>query len=663
MMSEAMEQEQWREWAEQAVNQFVRRFSEPYRLLAYHAALPLVLTPELLNYIRNEFLRGEALPWVAEVDLLLSDLCSQVGYELYAMKPQIRSLLLEQMAEDQRCGKLRMKAVAQVLMSYVKYLSQVSPQRRYELEAQRWAAMVFLGDEDCNRVAQEIAERLQQGEAQAQQQPDSQQGIRAEMARLTRIVNELEPQLRSQPALIEYAQLVQQLIKSPQSVDPEVMERSHRVEGVELRAPVFLVPPELRGSLSELSEAIAPIPGFPALQEFEFEVVTIGSSVQPSIAQSTDVVLEVFEFRVARIEGDLSKAVDLADVILIVRELAVQENRGTMSDIEGAILQGVFDGDTYEAIATRSNISVSHLKQAGRELGRWLSQAIGEKVTKQNMRQVLTRFTQYKAAVQFYPGEAQQFIESLGNGVPLEMVSIPEGQFEMGSPTDELERFDDESPQHPVSVPAFFIGKFPVTQAQWRAIASLPQVNRELNPDPSRFNGSDRPVETILWEEAVEFCDRLSAYTNREYRLPSEAEWEYACRGGTTTPFHFGETITTDLANYNGNSIYGNGVKGVYRSETTPVGSFEVANAFGLYDMHGNVWEWCADHWHDNYIDAPSDGSAWIEGGDRNLRVIRGGSWIDGPWNCRSAYRNRYVLDDRSDYLGFRVVCSVPRTS
>ena len=145
----------------------------------------------------------------------------------------------------------------------------------------------------------------------------------------------------------------------------------------------------------------------------------------------------------------------------------------------------------------------------------------------------------------------------------------------------------------------FFLAKYPITQSQWRFIAQLPQVHRELDLDPSRFKGNDLPVESVSWYDAVEFCDRLSQYTGRPYTLPSEAEWEYACRAGTTSIFHFGETITTDLENYNGTETYGAGVKGIYREETTVVGSFKVANAFGLYDMHGNVSEWCLDDWHE----------------------------------------------------------------
>jgi formylglycine-generating enzyme required for sulfatase activity len=252
--------------------------------------------------------------------------------------------------------------------------------------------------------------------------------------------------------------------------------------------------------------------------------------------------------------------------------------------------------------------------------------------------------------------EAQYFTEDLGRGHQLELVAIPGGKFQMGSPDDEERRDDDEIPQHWVTVKPFLLGKYAVTQAQWQAVAALPPVNIDLDSDPAVFKGANRPVERVNWHEAVEFCARLSQKTGREYRLPSEAEWEYACRAGTTTPFHFGPTLTTNLANYNGNYVYGSGPKGVYREQTTDVGSFP-PNAFGIYDMHGNVWEWCLDHWHDNYKGAPTDGSAWIEGGDSNRRLLRGGSWDSNPRSCRSANRNRDNPDYRFNDIGFRIVC------
>ncbi|NJN13524.1 MAG: formylglycine-generating enzyme family protein [Richelia sp. RM1_1_1] len=271
--------------------------------------------------------------------------------------------------------------------------------------------------------------------------------------------------------------------------------------------------------------------------------------------------------------------------------------------------------------------------------------------------------------IERYRRTGLHFVESLGSGVELEMVLIKGGTFTMGAPEDEEGSSDDERPQHQVTVPTFFMGKYQVTQAQWKAAANLPQVERELQPEPSNFKGDNRPVEQVSWYDAVEFCARLSNHTGRKYSLPSEAEWEYACRAGTTTPFHFGETITSELANYNANYTYGASPEGEYREETTPVGSFGVANVFGLYDMHGNVWEWCLDDWHDNYEGAPENGSAWFVSEDDNLSqkqgraVLRGGSWSNDPQYCRSAFRYySFARVDFNSFLGFRVVCVVGRT-
>ncbi|PSB18072.1 protein kinase [filamentous cyanobacterium CCP2] len=251
-------------------------------------------------------------------------------------------------------------------------------------------------------------------------------------------------------------------------------------------------------------------------------------------------------------------------------------------------------------------------------------------------------------------GQARFFVENLG-GVQLEMVEIPGGTFWMGSPEDEKGRFPDESPQREVNIPSFFIGKFPITQAQYEAV---------IGRNPSNFKGATHPVEMVSWNEAVEFCQLLSRHTGRAYQLPSEAQWEYACRAGTTTPFHYGETLTTALANYNGSNallgfspIYHSEPKGEYRQQTTEVGRFP-PNAFGLCDMHGNVWEWCQDIWHENYKGAPTDGSAWMAAepfSDRYL--LRGGAWNGSPRSCRSANRISNLSDNRDINDGFRVVC------
>ncbi|MFM6429960.1 MAG: formylglycine-generating enzyme family protein [Dolichospermum sp.] len=239
----------------------------------------------------------------------------------------------------------------------------------------------------------------------------------------------------------------------------------------------------------------------------------------------------------------------------------------------------------------------------------------------------------------------------------LEMINIPGGTFMMGSPEGERGSRREEKPEHQVTISPFSMGKYPITQAQWRVIAALEKVNIDLKSDPSYFKGDDLPVECVSWSHAQEFCARLSRIENKVYRLPTEAEWEYACRAETTTPFHFGETITTELANYDGNYTYGDGLKGVDCQQTINVGSFP-PNAFGLYDMHGNVWEWCQDTWHENYINAPEDGSDWISQGN-SKRVLRGGSWYNIPGNCRSASRNYNIAGFGNNGNGFRVVCDV----
>ena len=272
-------------------------------------------------------------------------------------------------------------------------------------------------------------------------------------------------------------------------------------------------------------------------------------------------------------------------------------------------------------------------------------------------------------------GKAQYFVEplELGENMALEMVLIPSGRFIMGAPKQEEGSGEDERPQHEVSIQQFFLGKYPITQAQYLAI---------MGENPSGFkdepDSPNHPVEQVPWDDAVDFCDRLSKRTGKEYRLPSEAEWEYACRGMTTPPvaflageskkiyppFHFGETISTDIANYRGTDYeelkrsgsYGRGMKGIYLEKTTPVGKFNAANAFGISDMHGNVREWCADTWHSNYKGAPENGSAWIELNETS-HLLRGGSWLNVPDYCRSASRSYLNADNRYDFIGFRVAC------
>ena len=299
--------------------------------------------------------------------------------------------------------------------------------------------------------------------------------------------------------------------------------------------------------------------------------------------------------------------------------------------------------------------------------------------------------------------------QELAKGLTITMVQIPAGSFQMGSPDTEAERYEDEGSQHRVELQSFFLGKTPVTQAQWQEVASWSQVDLMLNPDPAKFKGANRPVEQVSWEEAMEFCCRLSQRTKLFYTLPSEAQWEYACRAGNTSLFAFGDTLTPDLANY----------CGPYREQTTKVGTFP-ANAWGLQDMHGNVWEWCLDKWQDLTIDItdvlysgttyknwlirftpiPSLGYFYetaapgkeftgimqglphksfnecLQNAKKSIdialgqtdsfvianeprRVLRGGSWVNNPRHCHSAARGERRLDTRDYDLGFRLCRSL----
>lgn len=289
------------------------------------------------------------------------------------------------------------------------------------------------------------------------------------------------------------------------------------------------------------------------------------------------------------------------------------------------------------------------------------------------------RLDNYGNIVDRPAGSAEIFTEDLGNGVKLTMVKIPAGKFVMGQ--TETKRWDliipydltaQELPQHQVNISEFYIGQNLITQAQWLAIMGS---NRSwwqaiINPNPSRFKGNDLlPVEQVSWLDAMNFCQKLSQKTGKIYRLPSEAQWEYGCRAGTNTSFSFGDKITPTVVNYGGNPytitenrIFMNKTNSVNRfsaksrnlDKTTPVGSFP-PNLFGLYDLHGNLSEWCLDEWTDSYNGAPTDGSARKSGSRQ--RLVRGGSWLDRESTCRSANRQSHAMSFRCCNIGFRVVC------
>jgi formylglycine-generating enzyme required for sulfatase activity/nucleoside phosphorylase len=248
--------------------------------------------------------------------------------------------------------------------------------------------------------------------------------------------------------------------------------------------------------------------------------------------------------------------------------------------------------------------------------------------------------------------EGFSYIERLDQDTTIELVEIPAGKYTQGAGED----YGRE-----VNIASFYIGKYPVTQKQWEFVAKLPLINLSISPNPSMFGDDENlPVEQISWDRAIEFCDRLSYRTNRKYRLLSESEWEYACRGktGREDIFHFGKTIDAEVSNYDGTSVDGNGRKGEYRKQTTPVDMFKCANEYGLYDMHGNVFEWCQDDWQNNYQDAPKDGSPKIITGSR-MKVIRGGSWSSKATECRSSARASRRSDISFSDVGFRLAINI----
>ncbi len=259
---------------------------------------------------------------------------------------------------------------------------------------------------------------------------------------------------------------------------------------------------------------------------------------------------------------------------------------------------------------------------------------------------------------------------ALSNSIGMKLVLVPKGKFAMGSPATEVGHSAAEGPQHEVEIARpFYLGAFEVTQEQYeKVIGRNPSLFSPTGRGAADLKGLDTrtfPVETVSWNDAVAFCQRLSISpaekrARRTYRLPTEAEWEYACRGGAKdyAPFGLGKELTANDANIQ--DVGGGRVVGRYLSRPTKVGSYKKANGFGLFDMHGNVWEWCHDWRDENYyktspkVDPPGAAMG-------TYRVLRGGTWASGPRECRSAYRAMNTADSRNEFVGFRVACVVGR--
>lgn len=514
--------------ARQAVERFVTRFEPSYRLLVYYAALPLALTPELVHALRNRFLRDVSLPYVAEVDLLLSDLCQEVGYELYAMPTPIRGYAMRCMKTE--VGHDRMEQVARWLLGYLERIVRRNPLiGRQELQAQRWAALVCIADERVQAV-QAMISRLHASLASAGA-PGARSHDTSELLGLSRLVQACASELDHYPDFVEYAQVMTQLLTEPAGVSRAQLQRTYRVEETLL--------PDLTG--------------------------------------------------VARLSGPPVEAQEHRKEAAPPREFTwIEPRTGTEFEFVWAPPGRFLMGQTEKDQA-------------------FIIQTLGEK-----------KYEEY--------GYAR------------------------------------ELPQHEVVFErGFYIGKYPVTQAQWRAV---------MRKNPSYFDkkqvgadGERHPVENVSWDACQEFLQKLNQLTplapslfQREggggellFRLPSEAEWEYACRAGSEGLFCYGDDPErlNEYAWYAANS----------ENRTHPVGQLR-PNAWGLYDMHGNVWEWCQDAWHNSYDGAPADGRAWEADGDANLRLLRGGSCFNVPVFLRCARRDGL----RRGYLyylrGLRLSCA-----
>ena len=304
--------------------------------------------------------------------------------------------------------------------------------------------------------------------------------------------------------------------------------------------------------------------------------------------------------------------------------------------------------------------------------------AFGRLANKQSQSQSEQRREAEKQGRKQAAVKSRELTVDLGQGLTLELVRVPAGKFTMGMPPQErqiaLENglsynvkrediepwLDRSTPQHEVYLQEFLMGKYAVTNAQWYAVMQT-KPSEQYN---SKFQGDMQPVVGVSWHEARAFCEKLSDQTKRAVRLPTEAEWEYACRAGTTTAFAFGKTITTDQVNYDGNYPYSDTPKGKCRECTVNVDSF-TPNAWDLYQMHGNVWEWCLDEFHDSYSDKPARlknngnevwGEIQVSEEDNRVYICRGGSWYSYAIYCRSANRHRGNARSRDDSLGFRVV-------
>ena len=613
--------------ARESVAWFVDRYgaqADAYRLLACYAAMPLVLTPELLNYLHNRFLADVGLPWVAEVDLLLSDLVHPVVDDLYAMPPATRAYLLAELR--QRVGDAKLANVARVLIHYTRRLASAnSALDDEELRAQQWAAMVYL-DELRPTAVREVAQAFRAVANQLNVQPASASFDmqRAEFARLAHITQLLAPQIQEHAELVEYAQLVSRLLAG-ETVDGA--PTSVQVAGTTLTVPNVL----LRHRLTDLINDKARIRRL--AEQSGIQTAWLNSDV-PAIEywrqilreadrrHKVDEILAKVGEEIGKRKGDLEEAYRLyADASGDVAATLAEEKAQRKESV-----------NLYGQAMTQSAVSVGDEELDA--LARRATEA--EQVLAQKKAEAAVQAAAEDAAKLRAQRDLLGALEQIG----LEWVTVPAGEFTMGSNDS-----GDEQPIHQVYLSEYQIARHPVTNAQYELFVkansyAAPKHWKNKKIPPGKEN---HPVVNVSWKDAQTFCAWAGV------RLPTEAEWEKAARGTDGRKYPWGnEPPTEELCNFNSNV-----------GDTTPIGSYpKGASPYGVLDMAGNVWEWVND-WYDEkyYSVSPSVNPQGPASGTR--RVLRGGSWLVNDHYVRSADRVNYIPDIWGDLFGFRCVRSL----
>ena len=613
--------------ARESVAWFVDRYGAQagaYRLLACYAAMPLVLTPELLNYLHNRFLADAGLPWVAEVDLLLSDLVHPVVDDLYAMPPATRAYLLAELR--QRVGDAKLANVARVLIHYTRRLASAnSALDDEELRAQQWAAMVYL-DELRPTAVREVAQAFRAVADQLNVQPASApfDMQRAEFARLAHITQLLAPQIQEHAELVEYAQLVSRLLAG-ETVDGA--PTSVQVAGTTLTVPNVL----LRHRLTDLINDKARIRRL--AEQSGIQTAWLNSDV-PAIEywrqilreadrrHKVDEILAKVGEEIGKRKGDLEEAYRLyADASGDVAATLAEEKAQRKESV-----------NLYGQAMTQSAVSVGD-----EELDAPARRATeAEQVLAQKKAEAAVQAAAEDAAKLRAQRDLLGALEQIG----LEWVTVPAGEFTMGSNDS-----GDEQPIHQVYLSEYQIARHPVTNAQYELFVkansyAAPKHWKNKKIPPGKEN---HPVVNVSWKDAQTFCAWAGV------RLPTEAEWEKAARGTDGRKYPWGnEPPTEELCNFNSNV-----------GDTTPIGSYpKGASPYGVLDMAGNVWEWVNDRYGGKYYSvSPSVNPQGPASGTR--RVLRGGSWYLDDDLVRSAYRYVINPDYWDNYDGFRCVRSL----